>query len=58
LYLNSRWRANIAITGCDEVPPTKIAGNVLRPKTTLRFSMRLPPNYDVNQAPSLVEEIL
>ena len=46
MYLNKTWRANLSITGAGGLPDYTKAGNVVRPKTTLRLSMRLPPNMD------------
>ena len=50
LYLNSTWRPNLAITGASGLPEVAKAGNVLRPSTTLRLSLRLPPNADPHHA--------
>jgi len=43
--LDRTWRPAIEITGADGLPPLA-SGNVLRPFTTLRLSMRLPPTTD------------
>ena len=43
VVLNRTWRAALAVTGADGLPPTHIAGNVQRPFTTLKLSLRLPP---------------
>ena len=43
LYLNNVWRPNLSITGADGLSPIAIAGNVLRPVTSVRASMRLCP---------------
>ena len=37
------WGAALAVTGADGLPPTASAGNVLRPYTALKLSLRLPP---------------
>jgi hypothetical protein len=50
MYLNSVWRPSLAITGADGLPPTAKAGNVIRPSTTLRLSLRLPPNADPHKS--------
>lgn len=50
LYLNRAWKAGLEIIGADNIPPSSIAANVLRPKTTLRISLRLPPNKDTRLA--------
>ncbi len=46
LILNRTWRACLAITGADGLPSTSNAGNVLRPYTALKLSLRLPPTVD------------
>lgn len=43
LVLNRTWRPTLCITGQDGIPPTHNAGNALRPLTTLKLSLRLPP---------------
>lgn len=43
LLLNRTWRPQLTVTGADGLPPTAVAGNVLRPKTTLKLSLRIPP---------------
>lgn len=40
------WRPAISYTGIDGVPPTGSAGNVLRPRTALKLSLRIPPTAD------------
>jgi hypothetical protein len=57
-YLNKTWRPNLAITGADGLPPVAIAGNVLRPKTTVRCSMRLCPVFEAHDAVKIMEEKL
>ncbi len=46
LLLNKTWRASLSTVGADGLPPTAIAGNVLRPHTTLKLSVRVPPTAD------------
>lgn len=43
LILNRTWRPALAITGADGIPAIADAGNVLRPKTSFKLSMRIPP---------------
>ncbi len=50
LVLNRTWRPALAVTGADGLPPIADAGNVLRPSTTLRLSLRLPPTVDAAAA--------
>ena len=54
MYLNYTWMPNLSITGQAGLPEVAKAGNVLRPSTTLRLSLRLPPNAD----PAEKQEIL
>jgi acetylornithine deacetylase/succinyl-diaminopimelate desuccinylase-like protein len=40
------WQAALSVVGADGLPPTGRAGNVLRPSTSLRLSLRVPPTAD------------
>jgi acetylornithine deacetylase/succinyl-diaminopimelate desuccinylase-like protein len=55
MYLNNQWRANLSITGADGLPPIAMAGNVVRSSTSVRLSMRLPPNIDPAKAQAAIE---
>jgi acetylornithine deacetylase/succinyl-diaminopimelate desuccinylase-like protein len=46
LVLNRTWRAQLAVVGAADLPTPENAGNVLRPRTTLKLSMRLAPTTD------------
>ncbi|MEF2147461.1 M20 family metallopeptidase [Aquilutibacter rugosus] len=46
LVLNRTWRPALSVTGIDGMPPLESAGNVLRPHTAVKLSMRLPPTAD------------
>lgn len=50
LILNRTWRPALAITGAEGLPALKDAGNVLRPSTAVRVSVRIPPGCDPVQA--------
>jgi len=54
MYLNNVWRPNLSITGAEGLPSIVAAGNVLRPKTTLRCSMRLCPETDPHEAKKIM----
>lgn len=56
MYLNNTWRANLSVTGAGGLPDYTKAGNVVRPSTTLRLSMRLPPNMDALKAASVIRK--
>jgi acetylornithine deacetylase/succinyl-diaminopimelate desuccinylase-like protein len=40
------WHPTLSVIGADGLPPTARAGNVLRPRTALKLSFRLPPTCD------------
>jgi acetylornithine deacetylase/succinyl-diaminopimelate desuccinylase-like protein len=44
------WAAALEVTGMAGIPAPRDGGNVLRPSTTLKFSLRLPPDVDAQQA--------
>ena len=46
LVLDRTWRAALHVIGADGLPPTGQAGNVLRPRTALKLSLRLAPTAD------------
>ena len=48
--LNRTWRPVLSVTGADGLPPIANAGNVLRPQTSLKLSLRLPPSLDGTKA--------
>jgi len=50
LILNRTWRPALTVIGADGLPPSANAGNVLRPKTALKLSLRLPPSCDAESA--------
>src|SRR5262249_15502278 len=49
LVLNRTWRPALSVTGLDGMPPLASAGNVLRPFTAVKLSLRLPPTADGNR---------
>jgi acetylornithine deacetylase/succinyl-diaminopimelate desuccinylase-like protein len=56
--LNRTWRPALAVTGADGLPPIAEAGNVLRPRTALKLSLRLPPTVDAAQAATALGQLL
>jgi acetylornithine deacetylase/succinyl-diaminopimelate desuccinylase-like protein len=50
LILNRTWRPTLSIVGASGLPEPKDAGNVLRPKTTVKVSVRVPPTADPEAA--------
>ncbi|MFT3692916.1 MAG: M20 family metallopeptidase [Kofleriaceae bacterium] len=58
LILNRTWRPGLAITGADGWPPIGNAGNVSRPFTKLKLSIRIPPRVDAKKAADAVKQLL
>jgi acetylornithine deacetylase/succinyl-diaminopimelate desuccinylase-like protein len=58
VVLNRTWRAALAVTGADGLPPTEAAGNVQRPYTALKLSLRLPPPVDGERASATLKSTL
>ena len=58
LVLNRTWRPQLAVTGAEGLPPLESAGNVLRPKTSVKLSLRVPPTLDGAKAGELVKQLL
>jgi acetylornithine deacetylase/succinyl-diaminopimelate desuccinylase-like protein len=52
------WRGSLAVIGADGLPPSSQAGNVLRPSTTLRLAIRLPPAADPRAAGEAIASAL
>ncbi len=58
LILNRTWRPQLAVTGIEGLPPLESAGNVLRPMTAAKLSLRLPPTVNGERAGRFVKELL
>ncbi len=58
LILNRTWRPTLSITGAAGLPPLAQAGSVLRPQTTLRLSVRIPPHVDPKAATAALSKLL
>ena len=58
LVLNRTWRPALSVTGADGLPPLESAGNVLRPQTSLKLSLRLPPTLDGKRGGEILKELL
>ncbi|HMB60004.1 MAG TPA: M20 family metallopeptidase [Xanthomonadales bacterium] len=56
--LNRTWRPALSVTGVDGMPSLENAGNVLRPHTSLKLSMRLPPTVDGDEATANMKKTL
>ena len=58
LVLNRTWRPALSVTGAEGLPAPANAGNVLRPKTSLVLSLRLPPTVKAEVAALKLKALL
>ncbi|MBB1163017.1 M20 family metallopeptidase [Aquariibacter albus] len=58
VLLNRTWRPTLSVTGADGFPATRSAGNVLRPFTAFKLSLRLPPGVDGHLAAQRLKALL
>lgn len=58
LILRRTWRPALSVTGFEGAPVPDKAGNVLRPHTGLRLSMRLPPTVKAETAEAEMKRVL
>ena len=56
--LNRTWRPTLSVTGAEGLPALRDAGNVLRPYTAFKLSLRLPPLVDAAQAVQQLKALL
>lgn len=58
LILNRTWRPALTITGADGFPAVANAGNVMRPMSSFKLSMRLPPLVKPNDVEQIINKAL
>ncbi|WP_395808472.1 M20 family metallopeptidase [Archangium minus] len=56
--LNRTWRPALSVTGVEGMPALGSAGNVLRPYTAVKLSMRIPPRVDPKAAIQALKQTL
>jgi acetylornithine deacetylase/succinyl-diaminopimelate desuccinylase-like protein len=56
--VRTAWLASVAVVGADGLPPSVDAGAVLRPSTTLKLVIRVPPTGDAEAAEAAVARAL
>ncbi len=56
--INRTWKPTLSVTGAEGFPELKNAGNVLRPYTAFKLSLRLPPLVDGNRAAGELKALL
>ena len=57
LLLNRTWRSALAYTGQAGLPDLVQGGNVLRPKTSIKLSLRIPPTLDATDIDLKLKEL-
>jgi len=56
--LNRACRPALSVVSAEHLPGIVMVGNVLRPKTSLKLSLRLLPSVDGERAAALMEQVL
>jgi acetylornithine deacetylase/succinyl-diaminopimelate desuccinylase-like protein len=56
--VNRTWKPTLSVTGAEGFPAIRDAGNVLRPWTAFKLSLRLPPLIDGNRAAQELKALL
>ena len=56
--LNRTWRPTLSVTGAEGFPAFRDAGNVLRPYTAFKLSLRFPPLIDASAAVQELKALL
>ena len=56
--LRRTWKPTLSVTGVDGFPALNNAGNVLRPHTAFKLSLRLPPLVDGHEASIKLKALL
>jgi acetylornithine deacetylase/succinyl-diaminopimelate desuccinylase-like protein len=56
--VNRTWTPTLSVTGAEGFPALQDAGNVLRPYTAFKLSLRLPPLVDAVQAVQKLKALL
>nr|WP_145552668.1 M20 family metallopeptidase [Variovorax boronicumulans] len=56
--LNRTWMPTLSVTGAEGFPELRNAGNVLRPYTAFKLSLRLPPLVDASAAVQELKALL
>jgi acetylornithine deacetylase/succinyl-diaminopimelate desuccinylase-like protein len=58
VVLNRTWRPFVELIGIDGVPGIDKAGNVLRPYTTGKLSLRIPPRADAQECLERLKKLM
>ena len=58
LLTDNTWGTTLSVTGAEGLPAIENAGNVLRPRTALKLSFRMPPTADARKVTAEVKSLL
>ncbi len=58
LVLNRTWRPALSVTGIGGLPALDSAGNVLRPYTAVKLSLRVPPTLNAAKGGEFLKRLL
>jgi acetylornithine deacetylase/succinyl-diaminopimelate desuccinylase-like protein len=58
LVLARCWKPTLSVTGVSGIPQMQDAGNVVRPFTSFKLSIRVPPTCDAARASERVKKLL
>ncbi|MEO6595044.1 MAG: M20 family metallopeptidase [Planctomycetota bacterium] len=58
MVLNRTWRPFVELIGADGLPSVDKAGNVLRPYTTCKLSLRIPPRADADKCTAFLKKLM
>jgi acetylornithine deacetylase/succinyl-diaminopimelate desuccinylase-like protein len=58
LVLNRTWRPALSVTGVGGLPALDSAGNVLRPCTAVKLSLRVPPTLNATRGGDFLKRLL
>jgi acetylornithine deacetylase/succinyl-diaminopimelate desuccinylase-like protein len=58
LVLNRTWRPALSVTGVGGMPSLDSAGNVLRPHTAVKLSLRIPPTLEGGTAGDFLKRLM
>ncbi len=56
--ISRTWRPGLAITGAAGLPGLDDAGSVMRPFTSVKLSLRIPPTLDADKATAALKQLM
>ncbi|MDE2108469.1 MAG: M20/M25/M40 family metallo-hydrolase, partial [Gammaproteobacteria bacterium] len=58
LLTENTWGTTLSVTGAEGLPAIENAGNVLRPRTAVKLSFRMPPTVDARKVAAEIKRLL